>query len=223
MTAYSDHDCAVILDDGAPETAHREIEALRGPGLDLMVMSLGAFERYAAWGSPDTWYRYSCVRLRALVDKTGRLQPMIDAKACVPAEAAGGFIDASLDHAINQAYRGLKSLRDGDPVASRLEAAEGVAPFLNAAFALHGGRLRPYYKYLARELAIDPLNRLGFDGEVLQRKLVSILTDGPAALSWLLARSRAAFREAGHDSVFLGWDALDWILAGKPAGAPHEA
>ena len=37
----------------------------------------------------------------------------------MPADAASGFIDASLDHALNQAYRALKCLRDGDPDASR--------------------------------------------------------------------------------------------------------
>jgi hypothetical protein len=220
VTAYSDYDCGVVMDDAAPETTRYEIEALRRPGLDLMVMSLGAFERYAAWGSPDAWYRYSCVGLRALVDKTGRLQPIIDAKACVPGEVVSPFISASLDRALNQAYRGLKALRDGDLVASRLEAAEGAAPFLDAAFALHGGRLRPYYKYLASELAAEPLIHFSFDGETLQRKLLSVLTDGPAPLSWLLAQTRAAFADAGHDGVFLGWDNLDWILAGEPIGAP---
>jgi hypothetical protein len=115
----------------------------------------------------------------------------------------------------------LKSLRDGDPVASRLEAADGVTPFLNAAFALHGGRLRPYYKYLAWELASEPLSRFSFDGEVLQQKLISVLTDGPTALSWLLAQARGAFRDAGHESAYMGWgDTLEWILAGEPVGAP---
>jgi hypothetical protein len=220
VTAYSDYDCAVVLDDSAPTAARRDIQSLERPGLEIMVTSLGAFERYAAWGSPDAWFRYSCVGLTALVDKTGRLQPMIDAKARVPADAAGAFIDASLDHAINQAYRGLKCRRDGDAVASRLEAAAGITPFLDAAFALHGGRLRPYYKYLARELATDPLDRFDFDGEALKQTLMAVLSEGPTPLSWLLAQTRPVFCDAGQDAAFLGWDSIDWILAGQPIGAP---
>ena len=33
-------------------------------------------------------------------------------------------------------------------------------PFFDAAFALHGGRLRPYYKYLRWELETWPLTQL---------------------------------------------------------------
>jgi len=182
-------------------------------------MTLGAFEGHAAWGSPEAWDRYSYVRVKALIDKTGRAQPLIDAKARVPEAEVAAFIHASLDHAINQAYRGLKCLRDGDPVASRLEAAEGVRPFLDAAFALHGGRLRPYYKYLAAELGADPLVKLPIATERLQQCLGDVLDPGGAvALSRLLADCRPAFVGARHAAVFEGWGAqLEWILTWSPS------
>ena len=140
-----------------------KIDAHRQPGLDPRKESwLSAlFERHAAWGSAEAWDRYSYAHLKPIIDKTGRLQALIDAKGCVPEAQVRGFIGASLDYLINQLYRGLKCLRDGDPVASQLEAAEGVKPFLDAIFALHDGRLRPYYKYLAWELREEtyPLER----------------------------------------------------------------
>jgi len=182
-------------------------------------MTLGAFEGHAAWGSPEAWDRYSYVRVKALIDKTGRAQPLIDAKARVPEAEVAAFIHASLDHAINQAYRGLKCLRDGDPVASRLEAAEGVRPFLDAAFALHGRRLRPYYKYLTAELGAGPLVMLPVASGPLLQRLDEVLDPGGAvALSRLLADCRPAFVDAGHAAAFEGWGAqLEWILGWSPS------
>jgi hypothetical protein len=213
-TEHSDYDCAVILDDRASGATRAELEAFRGPGLDLLVMTLAEFERFADWGSPEAWFRYGCAHLKAVIDKSGRVQPLIDAKGRVPEREIAGFIDASLDHLINQLYRGLKCRRDGDPAASRLEAAEGVKPFLDAVFALHGGRLRPYYKYLDWELATHPLERLPFDGRTLIGRLVEI--PGPnAALSLraLVADTHQSFRDAGHGAVFDGWgEAMDWML-----------
>ena len=210
----------MILDEAAPKQLRREIEALACPGLDLGVMTLSEFEAYAAWGSADAWARYGYAHLKADIDKTGRVQPLIDAKGCVPVEAAPRFIDASLDHLLNQLYRGLKCLRDGELVASRLEAAEGIKPFLDAVFALHGGRLRPYYKYLAWELTTHPLQRLPFDGSKLSHRLPEVLgADGALALQALVADTHTVFREAGHVSVFADWgEAVDWMLSWTPAG-----
>jgi hypothetical protein len=218
-TPHSDYDCMVILDDATPTRVRRDIEALACAGLDLGVMTLSEFEEYAAWGSADAWARYGYAHLKADIDKTGRVQPMIDAKGCVPVGAAPSFIDASLDHLLNQLYRGLKCLRDGDPAASRLEAAEGIKPFLDAIFALHGRRLRPYYKYLSWELANLPLERLPFDGHTLTRRVADVLgTDGALALQALVADTHPLIRQAGHISVFDGWgEAMDWMLGWTPA------
>jgi len=180
------------------------------------------FEAFAAWDSDERGYRYGFAHLKALVDKTGRAQPLIDAKGCVPESEIGPFIHASLDHALNQAYRGLKCLRDGDPLASRLEAVEGVNPFLDAAFALHGGRLRPYFKYLRWELQTYPLAQLPLDDEALTEWLEAITApEGAIALSSLLADAESAFRAAGHGAAFDGWEeTLAFILSWRPGLAP---
>jgi hypothetical protein len=217
-TLYSDYDCAVILADAAPANLRRDLAAYRHPGLDLVLMNLGAFEDYAAWGSAEAWDRYSFAHLRASVDKTGRVQALIDAKGCVPPAAVSAFIDASLDHLINQLYRAQKCLRDGDPDASRLEAAEGVKPLLDAVFALHGGRLRPYYKYLAWELETYPLDRLADRGAALVEQLVAVQgPQGASALRRLVADTHDLFRSAGHGAVFDAWgETMDWMLTWPP-------
>jgi hypothetical protein len=222
-TAHSDYDCAVVLADEAPADQRREIESLTGPGLDLMVMTQAEFERHAAWGSSEAWARYGYAHLTAIIDKTAGIQPLIDAKGRVPEGEVAGYIDASLDHLVNQLYRGLKCLRDGDPGASRLEAAEGVKPFLDAVFALHGGRLRPYYKYLAWELETHPLQGLPFDSTSLVARLSDVLEpDGALALQALLADTHAMFRDAGRARVFDGWgEAMDWMLVWRPGDGGH--
>ncbi len=224
-TAFSDYDVGIIVAEDAYEPFCRELgldgpfQADWRPGVDLAVRTLPMFEAFAAWGTDEAVYRYAFAHLKALVDKTGRTQALIDAKACVPADAVPGFIHASLDHAINQAYRGLKCLRDGDAAASRLEAVEGINPFLDAAFALHGGRLRPYFKYLRWELEASPLDRSPFDGPALMDRLLAVLAPvGAVDLSELLAALEAAFRAAGHGAAFDGWgETLAWILTWRPA------
>ena len=225
-TEFSDYDVTIIVTENAYAPFCREL-GLDSPfqadwrsGVDLAVRTLPMLEAFAAWDTDEAPYRYAFAHLKALVDKTGRAQGLIDAKACVPADAAPGFIHASLDHALNQAYRGLKCLRDGDPTASRLEAVEGINPLLDAAFALHGGRLRPYFKYLRWELDAFPLDRLSFGGrEVLDRLLAVLGPGGAVALSELLAASEAAFRASGHGGAFDGWgETLAWILSWRPPG-----
>jgi hypothetical protein len=221
-TEFSDYDVGIIVAEAAYEPFCRELglqgpfQAVWRPGVDPML------EAFAAWGSGEAPYRYAFTHLKALVDKTGRAQPLIDAKARVPPGAVAGFIEASLDYLINQLYRGLKCLRDGDPVASRLEAAEAVKPFLDAAFALHDGRLRPYYKYLALELETYPLARLPFGGQALLDRLAAVLGEHAAlALRELAAASLPAFRAAGHTAAIDGWGkTMDWMIAWAPRATP---
>ncbi len=223
-TEFSDYDVGVIVTEAAYGPFCMDL-GLQGPfqanwrpGVDLMVRTFPMFETFAAWGSAEAPYRYAFAHLTALVDKTGRAQPMIASKACVPAEAVTGFIEDSLDYLINQLYRALKCLRDGDPGASRLEAAEAVKPFLDAAFALHGERLRPYYKYLAWELETYPLDRLPLGGQALLDLLAAVLGEqAGVALRDLVAASLPAFRAAGRTASIDGWgETMDWMLAWSP-------
>jgi len=220
-TAYSDYDCFVVVAADAYAAFKAEL-GLDGhyrmdwrPGIDLIAVTLPMIE---AWPGRD----YTFAHVSGMLDKTGVVRPLLQSKGCVPPSEVAQSIHNALDHALNQAYRALKCERDGDAAASRFEAAEGVTPFLDAAFALHGGRLRPFYKYLAWELATHPLDRLPFGAEALRERLLAVLAPGAAtALSGLLAESEPAFRAAGHAKAYDGWEAtLPWILAGRPVGKP---
>jgi hypothetical protein len=226
-SAHSDYDCFFIVDEAAYPAFQVEF-GLSGhyqmawkPGIDLIALTLPMFEAMAPWTPEERGGRYSFAHLRALVDKTGRAQLLIDSKACVPPEAATAFVHASLDHALNQAYRSLKCLRDGDPLASRMEAVEGINPFLDAVCALHDGRPRPYFKYLVWELTTHPLTLLAIAPDALVSRLAAVLeTGGGSELSRLLADSEPAFRKAGHGEAYDGWgETLAWILAGRAVGS----
>lgn len=228
-TQFSDYDCVFIVTEDAHAAFCAELGMAEPfqmdwrPGVDLAVRTFPRLAAAADWndleGRP---HRYSYAHLKPIIDKTGRAQALIDAVARIPAEAVPGVVHGALDHALNQAYRALKCVRDGNLQAGRLEAAEAVAPFLDAAFALHDGRLRPYYKYLAWELETYPLTKLPFDPPSLMLQLEKMLeSEGWATPGRLLAASQAAFRAGGHASAFDGWGGkLDWILSGDPHAAP---
>jgi hypothetical protein len=140
-------------------------------------------------------------------------------KARVPEAAAEAFIRASLDHFVNQIYRALKGFRDGDPIAARLEAAEATGPLLDALFALNGRRLKPYYKYLAWELAVHPLALCPWDAGALPAMLAALTTD-PSGQTYreLLTGVVELFRTQGFGDVFDAWgDAMDWMLGARAA------
>lgn len=208
-TAASDYDCVLIVRDEVFED-WRTRHAGRGRGrTDCTVMTLESLRGHAAWGGPEAWDRYSYAHVRVLADRTGSLcQQIIDEKARVPMDEVARFIDRSLDHYLNQTYRALKCLRDGLPDAARLEAAEGVAPLLDALFALDGGRLRPFYKYLDWELTEHALAA----GQALAREAPALLDPDAGALKALLRQAEPLFRAAGHGGVFDAWGGdLAWM------------
>jgi hypothetical protein len=211
-TEHSDYDCTMVVSDEAAE-AYRVEYTSRGGEIDCRVMTLDEFRAYAGWDTAQRYDRYNFAHLRAIVDKTGEVQGLIDEKGRVPPEIAVSFIDSSLDHTINQIYRAMKCLRDGNGAAARLEAVEVVAPMLDALFALNEGRLRPYYKYLQWELTERPLAQLPWRAYEVPQRLTSLLD--PASRSVLretLLGLETLFRKNRHGDVFNAWgDALDWM------------
>jgi predicted nucleotidyltransferase len=159
ITAHSDYDVFIIIKNRTPKKFRKELTDFRKLDFDSFVMDLTSFKNYAAWGGPYAWDRYNFTRLKAPLDKTGEVQKIVSEKGSIPAKHRKQFIKDGLDHYINQVYRSIKTHRDGDMLASRLEGNEAIQPMLNAVFALHG-RLKPYYKYLDWELKFHPLNKL---------------------------------------------------------------
>ena len=211
-TAQSDYDCTVIVRQEVASD-YRARLGKKGNNLDCRVMTIDEFRVYADWDSAERYDRYNFSRLKVLIDKTGLIQALIDEKGRVPDDRVHAFVDASFDHAINQIYRALKCLRDGDAAAARLEAAEAVAPTLDALFALNAGRLRPYYKYLEWELAHYPLTNTPWSAEEVPLHMTAFLDPASAPLLGEMVMDLERFARAhGHAAIFDNWgDALRWM------------
>jgi hypothetical protein len=123
-TADSDYDCTMIVRDAVWRDYHARHASAGRSGIDLTVLTLGQFRSEAAWGSPDAWKRYNFAHLTPLIDRTGSIQMLFDEKAHVPPPVIDSFIRAAVDHVINQVFRALKCLRDGDAPAAVTNGAK---------------------------------------------------------------------------------------------------
>lgn len=217
VTPHSDYDCAMVVKDEAFEQYRERYEDIGNPDIEVTVFTFNRFRRYATWGSPEAWDRYNFAHLKALVDKTGEAQALIEDKATIPATESSTFVGRALDHYINQVYRSLKCVRDGQYIGARFEAAEGINPLLDAVFALNG-RTRPYFKYLEWEFRHYPLLKLGIEPEEFVTVLFEILVSGDVTIQQaLFGRIEGLFRAEGYGSVFESWcEKLTWIKTFRP-------
>lgn len=210
ITKHSDYDIFIIVKDKTPKKIRKELKAFRKLDFDSFVMDLTTYKKYAAWGGPYAWDRYNFARLKAPLDKTGQIQKIVIQKGSIPAKYRKQFIKDGLDHYINQVYRSIKTYRDGDFLASRLEGNESILPMLNAVFALHG-RLKPYYKYLEWELKLEPLKKLPIPQKRFVKMVGKIAMTGDLKTQKQLLKILAPmFLKNGYKH---GWEwKFDWLI-----------
>jgi hypothetical protein len=207
-TEASDYDITIVVRDEVAEQYQSEFH-IDAPGIDLAVLSLSKFVRYAHWKGPQHWARYDFAHVTALVDKSGEIQKLINDKASIPTEHADEYINAQLDAYLNGFFRSMKALKRGDVVGMRLEAAASISHLVNAVFALEG-RMAPFPDYLTRELQRWPLQRFPWPSQRLLDALLRTLTDGNLATQQELAKTvERVFRDAGYNAVFDAWAGED--------------
>jgi predicted nucleotidyltransferase len=210
VTKHSDYDIFVITKNKTPKSIKKQILHFKQNDFEIFIKPFSQFKKYAAWGGGWVWDRYNFTWLKANLDKTGKIQKIINEKGVIPKIHIKPFIQSNLDHYINQVYRSIKCHRDGDLLASRLEANESISPLLNAVFALHG-RLRPYYKYLLWELKKKPLNKLPISGKdfiLLVKKIAE--TGDIKTQQKLLKTMGSTFTKNGH---YHSWaEKFDWLI-----------
>jgi hypothetical protein len=213
QTKFSDYDTYIIVKDSVINQYKERYPFRKYPGIDLIVFSFSKFKKYADWGSTEAWDRYSFAYVKALIDKNGKIQSILDEIAIVPKQNRSKFVAESLDAYINYLYRSLKCIRDGDIEAARLEAAFSIPGFLNVIFAIHEGRLRPYYKYLKWELNTFPLTKFPMDPKVIICMLMKILDSAdPKTQQDLLKITEEVLRKEGFGHVFESWgDDFNWM------------
>jgi predicted nucleotidyltransferase len=146
-TKFSDYDIGIIVKDKVANSYKKKYELKNSPPFDFSVFSISEFRNYAEIGSPFEWDRASFTHVKAIIDKTGEIQKLIDEKGKIPNDRIKNYVSSRLDAYINQVYRSLKCFRDSNPACARLEASRSVHLFLDIIFGLEG-RITPYYKYL---------------------------------------------------------------------------
>jgi hypothetical protein len=206
QTKYSDYDTYIIVKDDAVKDYKERYPFRKYEGVDLIVFSYTQFKNYAPWGSPEAFYRYSFAHVDALIDKNGKIQELLDKLSKVPENLLSKYIAGVLDGYINFLYRSLKSIRDGDIEAARLEAAFSIPCFLDLIFAIHNGRLRPYYKYLKWELKKYPLSKFPMKPEKIINGLMKILDSADYRTQQMFLKTiEQVLRKEGFGHVFESW------------------
>jgi hypothetical protein len=133
----------------------------------------------------------------------------VDRKRTLTAEEADALVRSSLDDYVNSLYRSLKNARDGRALASRLDAADSMAPLLTLLFALQG-RVRPWNKYLVLEI-----ERRSLLVERLLERIDAILASADVDVQRSLFRDvEAAARLRGFGSGIDDWEPDVALLRG---------
>ena len=211
-TEHSDYDITMVVKNDAAK-AYKEEFAEEDDGIDIGVFSLSEFETYANWKEVHHWNRYNFAYVRALVDKTGEIQSLIDKKGAIPDDKRDECINAQLDAYINGLFRSVKAFRRNDTVGMRLESAASIPNLLNALFALEG-RIAPFPDYLVQELRVRPLQRFPWSSERLLEALLRILETGDLGTQQTMAVTvERVFRQYGYSEVFDAWEGQDrWAM-----------
>jgi hypothetical protein len=212
ITDKSDYDVTIIIRDKVKNEYQVKYKGFGGVLCDLSIKTMGELKEAANWGGSMAWDRYNYAYLKTEVDKTGKIQKLIDEKGVVPADKRGEFVSASLDGFINQVYRSVKCFRDGNKIASQLEAADGLPSLLNAIFGLEG-RIKPFYKYLDWELTNRPLKKLPWPKDEFIALLLKIVQTGDLTTQQTILKTlEKSYREEGFDSLFDSWgEMLPWM------------
>ena len=213
----SDWDCYAIVADGRAEDLQASFDDFADGALDLTVLAITDFERYALPGTGEDWEAYAFVHALIARDRLGGGVAEIAArKEALDAEVAEARVRRALDTYINAAVRSAKCRRDGQLAAATLDASESVGPALEAIFALHH-RIRPYNRYLTWELERHPLSEEGVDDSWLP--LVGAVPTGDVeASAALFAVMDQRARAHGIGDVFDAWDEGSIRLASHGAG-----
>jgi predicted nucleotidyltransferase len=198
----SDYDVRVVIAEEDDEL-FRELDTERGVPVEVAVMTLEELRGYKEWDRP------TLTHTRALVDKTGEIQRLIDERGRLSAAEAERIASTALDGYMNSLYRSLK--RPG--LGGRIHAGESVGHLLVCLFALEG-RVRPFHDYLAWELETHPLE--GLPADRLLGLIDRALSGEPAPQRELFRMVEPHVRVRGLGAVVVSWDPDVPFMRGEP-------
>lgn len=205
VTSDSDMDVYVIVSDDASEKLKEKILSYGSDDFEIWVHTLSQFSVYAAWGGDRQWERYNFSHNKAVIDKTGNIQKMMDEKGIMPMEVQKTVIEDALDSYINQVYRSAKYYRDGNNLSAYLDATESLPLLMTALYALEG-RMKPYNKYFEWELENYPLKFLPWTPKEFIADYKHILETGDLTTQKKVYKKvKKLFIEQGFNKIIDDW------------------
>jgi hypothetical protein len=213
QNSHSDYDIRMIVKNKVAKTYQKKYEKMKFEEIDLVLIGLSEFRKYALWNSPESWDRYDFTHVKALVAKTGEIQKLIDGKGSIPKDKKRDFIVYNLDAYINAVFRSVKCFRNRNETGARLEASTSIPYLLDLVFGLHS-RPKPFYGYLDRELKAYPLKKLPWSGKRFSKMIQNILVTADLKTQQKILKTiEKLFRSEGFGNVFDGWEGKDkWTM-----------
>lgn len=213
LTKDSDMDVYVILSDIANDELKEKLKAYGSSWFEIRVLTLSEFTRYAEFGSDKDWDRYNFSHNKAIIDKTGEIQKLMDEKGTLPENVREKIIKESIGAYLNQVYRSAKYWRDGKNLSAYIDATEFL-PFLMTAFYALENRLKPYNKYFEWELKNYPLKLFPWDVDEFISDYKHILETGDIKTQEKFFKGvKKLFIDQGFKDVFEEWQ--DYYFIGK--------
>lgn len=173
-TKHSDVDVMVVREEDIQSNAR---QVARSSAIDEIPLTLTELETVKPVGSDGAWQRWSFAWAQVLRDSLGgRITDAVRRQAIMSDQEVRDLLlgRSRLDEFINFIYRALKSHRDGNLDAARLDSAESIPSMLDVIFAF-AGRIRPYNKYLAWELSEHPLPGADWQHDILLHRIRGLL------------------------------------------------
>ncbi|MBI4059687.1 hypothetical protein HY406_01335 [Candidatus Giovannonibacteria bacterium] len=183
----------------------KKLEGYKSERFEIWPRTLTEFKNHAVWGSEKEWDRYNFTHNKAVLDKTGELQKIIDEKGSLPKEVQRVVIEEALDNYINQVYRSAKYWRNGNKFAAYVDATESLPPLITALYAFEE-RLRPYNKYFEWELKHHPLKFLPWPPDEFIADYKHILETGDIKTQKkVFTAIKKLFSEHGYSKSIEDW------------------
>lgn len=209
----SDFDARLVVRDEAFDACGERYGTPHGSPVEVGILRLSSFERTGLPGSGSEWDRYSYVRAEIVLDKLdGGIQRLVARKERLAEDEARELAAASLDAYINCYYRSARNAQNGLALEAHLDAAESVAPLLATVFALNG-RVRPFNKFLAWELGLEPLAGDAWSADRLLSSVQEIVATGDLRAQQSLFRDAESLaRQHGLGEIVDGWEPdVGWL------------
>jgi hypothetical protein len=185
-----------------------------GSAVEMVALTLDAFETYALPGGRDAWNRPAFLFAKVEIDGLdGAIGRIVERKRRLTPDEAKTIAAESLDDYINALLRSLRNLEAGREVEGRLDAAETIPPLLTTAFALEG-RVRPFNKWLRYDLEREPLAIEGLLSRIDRIRRDADLAEQRAMFRDIERRARAR----GHGAAVDSWEPNNGWLRGESPG-----